>query len=177
MDVGGDLSTENPRYIWCACAALHQVNIREVKKKKARGFFLFFKTTILLIYHQTFTVASANSAPLNQVLKYKDSALQTNWILSMKIGHIIQRCACLLPYLKGTAPCYIMLLDRKRSENPSVSPGRPASAAPSSFLAPCAARSPKSRGSLIAGKISRRETPLMMMWMDGRRRVKSRACH
>lgn len=98
---------------------------------------------MLLIYHQTFTVAFANSAPLNQVLKYKDSALQTNWILSMKIGHIIQRCACLLPYLKGTAPCYIMLLDRKRSENPSVSPGRPVSAAPSSFLAPCAARSPK----------------------------------
>lgn len=102
MDVGGDISTKNLRYIWCACAALHQVNIQEVKKKKAKGFFFFFFfKTILLIYHQTFTVAFANSAPLNQVLKYKDSALQTNWILSMKIGHIIQRCACLLPYLKG----------------------------------------------------------------------------
>lgn len=94
----------------------------------------------------------------------------------MKIGHIIQRCACLLPYLKASTLCYIMLLDRNRSENPSISPAAPCPQLPLHFWLHVLLdrQNPEAPH---CGEISRRETLMTMMWMDGRRHVKSRGCH
>lgn len=155
----GDTSTQNPR---CICRALRcspPFHRRRGEREKAKGFFC---ETIPLIHHQRVTVVFANSAPLNQVLKHKHSALPANWILSMKIARIIQRRACLLPYLKGlrrATSCCLIAIGLKN--HPFLRPA-PASAASSSFLAPCAARSPKSNGDLLRG-IPRGETPPLMM--------------
>lgn len=111
-----------------------------------------------------------NGALLNKAFRHLDDPDKLD---TKKIVCIIQQGGCLFSYLDRRY--YIMLFDHNKHENPFISAAvsAPGSAAACSFLAPCAAWSPKSKGKLLEG-ISCHE--MMMMWMDGWCHVKSSRC-
>lgn len=52
-----------------------------------------FKNNIQTLITWKFNVFFVNGAPLNKELKYKDSALQINWILTKEIGWLFRAVA------------------------------------------------------------------------------------
>ncbi len=104
----------------CLCYTLSGTSAKEIKYIDiVQTEQIFFFNNIPTLITWKFVVFFANTTPLNKVLKHKDSALQINWILTKKIGRIIQCSSCLLSYLKSL--CYIMLHDHNNHKNPFIS--------------------------------------------------------